>query len=375
MFWVFNFLIVNLKLKSEMYKSLITLNFFFASILLSCGGGGSSPIVDTSKTPTNLVASVILAGSNNANPNGDGSGAITINFSATNATSFKINFGNGDIIETTSNTLNYTYTGSGLNSHTIFISAYNQNKFISKTILFSLFISPNLIFSDEFDGIGTPNNSKWTYDLGTGSNGWGNNESQYYTNRADNVVVEGGFLKITAKKENFSGAQYTSARLKTQGLFDFKYGKIEVRAKLPAGGGTWPAIWMLGSNITTVGWPACGEIDIMEHIGNDLGKIHGSIHTPSSFGATQNTATKMISDASTAFHVYGLQWTSEKIDFMIDNVVFYTYNPATKNSNTWPFDANQFIILNVAMGGNFGGSIDPNFTQATMEIDYVRVYQ
>lgn len=357
-----------------MTKTHQVLNFFFAFILLSCGGGGSSPIVDTSKTPTNLVVNVVLVGANNVNPNGDGSGAITVNFSATNATSYKVNFGDGVVIETTSNSVNYIYTGSGLNSHTIFVSAYNQDKFISKNATFILNIAPNLIFSDEFNDNGTPSPSRWTYDIGTGSNGWGNNESEYYTNRADNIIVEGGLLKITAKRESLLGSQFTSARIKTQGLFSFKYGKVAVRAKLPAGGGTWPAIWMLGSSVTTAGWPACGEIDIMEHIGNDLGRVHSSIHTPSSYGGTINTATKLVSDVSTAFHVYGLQWDADKIDFSIDDVVFYSYRPATKNTSTWPFDDNQFIILNVAMGGNFGGSIDPNFTQATMEIDYVRVY-
>ncbi|PIV16977.1 MAG: hypothetical protein COS42_07215 [Flavobacteriales bacterium CG03_land_8_20_14_0_80_35_15] len=370
-------------LNFKIIRKIAVLAFFPIVILGSCGSGGSTPNPPSEPKdiiPTNLTLTIDVVGVDANHPNGDGSGVIHLTASATNATSYGFRFGNGSEVSSTSGQLVHTYTISGTNNYTVFVYAYsstgnsiNVSKDITVTVTPASFST--LVFSDEFDAAGTPINSKWTYDLGTGSNGWGNNESQYYTNRADNVIVEGGFLKITAKKENFSGAQYTSARLKTQGLFAFKYGKVEVRAKLPAGGGTWPAIWMLGSNITSVGWPASGEIDIMEHIGNDLGKIHGSIHTPSSFGATQNTATKMISDASTAFHIYGLQWTSEKIDFMIDNVVFYTYNPATKNNNNWPFDANQFIILNVAMGGNFGGSIDPNFTQATMEIDYVRVYQ
>jgi len=182
-------------------------------------------------------------------------------------------------------------------------------------------------------------------------------------------------LKITAKKEDYQGFRYTSTRMLTQGKFDFTYGRVEVRAKLPIGGGTWPAIWMLGSSISTDGWPAAGEIDIMEHIGNEQGKIHSSIHTRSSFGNTVNTMSKMVSDVSTAFHIYGVKWTQNAIEFSIDEEVYYTYNPSTKNTSTWPFYANQFIILNVAMGGNFGGNVDSNFTQSTMEIDYVRVYQ
>lgn len=125
-----------------------------------------------------------------------------------------------------------------------------------------------LIWSDEFNLDGAPDATKWAYDIGTGDWGWGNNEAQYYTSRADNVKVQNGVLKIIAQRENYSGSNYTSARIKTQGKFTFKYGRVEMRAKLPSGGGTWPALWMLGNNITTAGWPACGEIDIMEHLGN-----------------------------------------------------------------------------------------------------------
>jgi len=161
----------------------------------------------------------------------------------------------------------------------------------------------------------------------------------------------------------------------TQGKFNFTYGRVEVRAKLPSGGGTWPAIWMLGSNITTVGWPACGEIDIMEHIGNNQGTVQSAMHTPSSYGGTVNKGSQFIADVSTNFHIYTLEWTSEKMVFTVDGVEHYTYNPSMKNSNTWPFDKTQFLLLNVAMGGSFGGNIDSNFTSSTMEIDYVRVYQ
>lgn len=235
-----------------------------------------------------------------------------------------------------------------------------------------------LIWSDEFDVNGAPDSAKWTYNLGDGCPnlcGWGNNEAQYYTNRVDNVLVENGVLKIIAKKENYQGSKYTSARMLTQGKFNFTYGKVEVKAKLPEGGGTWPAIWMLGSNISTVGWPACGEIDIMEHKGNDPGAVSSAMHTPSSFGETINKDAIFVSNVSTQFHVYSVSWTKEKIEFYVDDKLFYTYNPSKKNSETWPFDATQFIILNIALGGGFGGTIDSNFTEATMEIDYIRVYQ
>jgi len=182
-------------------------------------------------------------------------------------------------------------------------------------------------------------------------------------------------LRIQAQRESFAGANFTSARIKTQGRFSFTYGRVDVRAKLPTGRGTWPAIWMLGNNITSVGWPACGEIDIMEHVGNSQDVIHHSLHTPSSFGNTQNTFKKTIPEVSTKFHVYSVEWTAESIVFSIDNQPMYTYKPSNKTPATWPFDAPQFIILNVAMGGTFGGAIDPAFQASTMEVDYVRVYQ
>jgi beta-glucanase (GH16 family) len=132
---------------------------------------------------------------------------------------------------------------------------------------------------------------------------------------------------------------------------------------------------MLGSNITTAGWPACGEIDIMEAKGNDPGVVQGAIHSPSSYGNTVNVKSKTVSDASSAFHVYSVNWSPKQITFLVDDEIFYTYNPDVKDGNTWPFDARMFLIFNVAMGGTLGGSIDPNFTQSTMEIDWVKVYQ
>lgn len=354
------------------------------ALLLFCSCGSDNPIIPPDPViviPSNLTFSVEIVGANSNEPYGDGSGTIKIDVSATNAVSYGFRPGTGGEENNATGTFEYTYKESGTNTFTIDVLAYSSTGNSiksSKDITIMVTATSNLVWSDEFDSGTTPDTTKWTYDLGDGCPnvcGWGNNESQYYTSRIDNVSIENGILKIKAKKENYQGYEYTSARLKTQGKFSFKYGKIEIRAKLPEGGGTWPAIWMLGSNITTVGWPACGEIDIMEHIGNDLGTIHESIHTPSSYGATVNTKTINVADASTAFHIYAVNWTSDKIEFLIDDKVYYTYNPSTKNSDTWPFNANQFIILNVAMGGNFGGNIDPNFVQGTMEIDYVRVYQ
>ena len=229
----------------------------------------------------------------------------------------------------------------------------------------------NLIWQDEFDVDGAPNSAKWKYDLGAG--GWGNNEQQNYTSNASNISVSGGKLIITAKKETLNGAPYTSARIKTQDIFDFKYGKAVIRAKLPTGGGTWPAIWMLGKNIGTVGWPNCGEIDIMEHVGNQQNSIFHTMHYPghSGAGGVGNAGAFVNPTASSQFHDYTMVWNASVIKFYVDNTLTYTFT----NDASLPFNANFFLILNFAMGGNFGGAIDPSFTQSSMEIDYVRVYQ
>ena len=357
-------------LKSKKYLFFVALSFIF---IFSCGGGGSTD--DIIVSPSNLTIEANYVGSSASNPNGDGSGTVIFNFSATNATSYKLNLGNGEIIESTSNSITYTYTGSGINTFTVFISAYNADKFISTTITVKVKIDLKLLWYDEFDGSGAPDSTKWGYDIGTGSNGWGNGESQYYTDRSDNVKRVNGFLIITLKAESYEGSNYTSSRLLTQGKFDFTYGRVEVRAKLPSGGGTWPAIWMLGANFPTAGWPACGEIDIMEHAGNRQGIVQSAMHTSSSSGNTVNHGSQTLSDVSTEFHVYTLEWSADEMIFFVDDVVHYIYNPTTKNSDTWPYDKDQFIILNVAMRGGFGGTIDPNFVQSSMEIDYVRVYQ
>jgi beta-glucanase (GH16 family) len=242
-----------------------------------------------------------------------------------------------------------------------------------------------LVWSDEFNTNGAVNAANWHHQTQIPQgNSWYNGEVQHYTNRQVNANVNNGMLNIVARKETFTDQgvtkQYTSARLNSK--FAFKYGRVEVRAKLPTGVGTWPAIWTLGKNIIepggfwsatngTVSWPACGEIDIMEHWGNNQNYVQSAIHTPSSFGSTVNIGGQIISTASTQFHIYTLEWTSEKMTFSVDGVVHYVYNPPVKDANTWPFDSDQYLLLNVAMQP----AIDPLFTQSAMEIDYVRVYQ
>lgn len=243
-----------------------------------------------------------------------------------------------------------------------------------------------LVWADEFDQNGALDGSKWFHQtkLPEGGN-WYNGEIQHYTNRTDNAYVENGVLYLVAKKETFTDQgqtkQYTSARLNSK--FAFTYGRVEVRAKLPSGIGTWPAIWTLGKNISedgaywqiqgfgTLPWPACGEMDIMEHWGNNQNFVQSATHTPSSFGATVNHGGQNIPTVSSEFHVYSLDWTPDKLVFAVDGVEHFTYHPPVKNANTWPFDADQYLLLNIAIQP----SITPDFVESAMEIDYVRVYQ
>ncbi|MCH3882012.1 MULTISPECIES: family 16 glycosylhydrolase [Tenacibaculum] len=350
---------------------------FLVSIISSCSGVGddSLPTGSQDVIPSNLVINITVVGQNTANPNGNGSGEINVTASASNTESYKIEFGDGNQVSNTSGNASHTYTQDGTNSYTIKVFATSSTgNSIGDFKSVNVYVNQSglsLIWSDEFNTDGAPDTSKWGYDIGRGNNGWGNGESQYYTDRSDNVIVEDGFLKITAKKENYQGAEYTSTRLQTLGKFDFKYGVVEVRAKLPEGGGTWPAVWMLGSNFTSVGWPACGEVDIMEHVGNDQNKIHGTLHYPGNSGGNGNGNSTTIANVSSQFHVYKTEWTNESIKFFVDDVEFHSFN----NSSNVPFNHNFFFILNVAMGGSFGGSIDSSFSQSTMEIDYIRVYQ
>ncbi|MBF0695465.1 MAG: glycoside hydrolase family 16 protein [Flavobacterium sp.] len=226
-----------------------------------------------------------------------------------------------------------------------------------------------LVFEDNFEVSGAPNPANWTFETGAG--GWGNNELQHYRDGANNAIVENGVLKITAKKENFSGSAYTSARIKSENKFEFTYGKVEVRAKLPEGAGTWPAIWMLGANFPETGWPQSGEIDIMEHRGTTPGVIHSTLHLPGNSAGDGITGSTTISNVSSEFHVYSVEWTATTIRFFVDGTQFHSF----ANSASTPFNADFFLILNVAMGGTFGGAVDPGFVQSTMEIDYVKVYQ
>jgi beta-glucanase (GH16 family) len=231
-------------------------------------------------------------------------------------------------------------------------------------------------WEDNFSTGSSADASKWTFE--TGGSGWGNNELQYYTSGA-NASVSGGMLALTAKKENFSGREYTSTRMISRGKGDWLYGRFEIRARLPKGRGTWPAIWMLSSDNSYGTWPASGEIDIMEHVGYDPNRVHASVHT-SAYNHTRNTqktASKVIPDATDSFHVYRVDWTPYAVRTFIDGVQYFEFVNEGKGFSVWPFDKKQFLILNIAVGGNWGGvqGVDNNIFPATMLVDYVRVYK
>ncbi len=235
----------------------------------------------------------------------------------------------------------------------------------------------NRVFVDNFDVDGAPNSAIWTYETGTGQNGWGNNELQYYTDRPENIVVEDGMLKITAIQEQFEGSGYTSARITTKGLYSKKYGRFEARIKLPWGQGIWPAFWLLGDNIDTVGWPQCGEIDIMEFRGDEPTIVHGSLHGPGYSGGNPITKSYELQNDrfDTDFHIFGIEWGEGYINFYVDDVLYNQITPADVTGE-WVYDHEFFIIMNLAVGGSFAGSPNANtvFPQ-TMLVDYVRVYQ
>jgi beta-glucanase (GH16 family) len=231
-----------------------------------------------------------------------------------------------------------------------------------------------LVWEDQFNGRGLPDPSRWNYEVGLVRN----NERQYYTRgRTSNARVEDGMLVIEAHKEPYEGADYTSASLTSHA--SWTYGRIEVRAQLPKGRGTWPAIWMLGINMREVGWPTCGEIDIMEHVGFDPGRIHANIHTRAYNHVQRSNKgnSLVVSRVDEEFHVYEALWTPNQIEFLVDGQRYFTFAKESGGDAVWPFDKPQYLILNLAIGGNWGGrqGIDDSAFPSRFLIDYVRVYQ
>jgi hypothetical protein len=334
--------------------------------------------------PTNLVVSLDIQGQDANNPNGDGSGVLNLSATATNAVRYGFKVGTADEVDSPSGNFTYNVNTQGLNQFPVTIYAYSTSEnSISKIQNITIFVDEDnnggtgnndtLVWSDEFDGNGTINTNKWTYEIGGG--GWGNQEVQSYTNSLNNVYKENGILKIKVIKE--SNNTYTSGRIITKNKFDFKYGRVDIRAKLPSAAGTWPALWMLGQNINSVSWPECGEIDIMEQFVNK-NSVSSTLHwfNPDNVNSDnplgQASYGGDIADSTfDEFHVYSLNWTSSTLSFSLDGAEFFT----TGNSGSLPFNQNFFLIFNIAMGGTNGGTIDPNFTTDAMEVDYIRVYQ
>jgi len=246
--------------------------------------------------------------------------------------------------------------------------------FIALSIAFvSCESQPELLFEEQFDGASL-NMDTWNYELGDGCPnlcGWGNNERQIYTEK--NVRLDDGHLVITATRDS---SLYESGRITTKNKFEFQYGTIEVRAQLPEGHGLWPAVWMLGNDIDTNTWPGCGEIDIMEYVGREPHTIYTSLHTPDSFGNTINSKKTVLENIEEGFHIYKAHWTKDTIKFYIDDVLVYDFSPSLKNDKTWPFDKPFYLLLNMAIGGNFGGpEVDDSIFPQEFIIDYVKIYK
>jgi len=230
-----------------------------------------------------------------------------------------------------------------------------------------------LVWEENFDSK-TLNESVWNFDLGNGCPdlcGWGNSERQLYTDKNHSLV--NGNLVIHA---NYEEGVYTSTKITTKDKKQFQYGRFEARAKLPVGHGIWPAFWMLGSNISKVGWPKSGEIDILEYIGREPHTIFTSLHTQDSHGETINTKKTKFETIEEGFHIYAMDWTKDKIEFFVDGTSVYVFQPEVKNEDVWPFNQPFYIIVNLAIGGNFGGpQVDNTIFPQDFSIDYIKVYQ
>jgi beta-glucanase (GH16 family) len=370
-------------------KSNMNIWWVLISLIWLTIGCNQEDVDQKAKMPTNLELTVENLGK----------GSVRISVQANNANFYKVNYGLPNLTpeRMTGNVVVYAYTSPG--SFVITVQAHaTETNFItaSKTIEITPaevgigvpttgYVSPltypgyNLVWNDEFESSSLSDN--WVFEIGDGCPelcGWGNNELQYY--RRENIEVKDGYLFITAKQENFGNKNYTSSRIKTQGKKSFTFGRIDVRAVLPKGQGLWPAVWMLGDNITSVGWPACGEIDIMEMVGGNAdgrdNTIHGTVHwdnngSYANYGGSKKKVSGIFKDD---FHVFSIIWDESKIVWLLDNVPFHEID--TRPVGLDEFRAPHFLLFNVAVGGNWPGSPDGTtvFPQQ-MVVDYVRVFQ
>lgn len=373
-----------------LYKTMSYVNIicFLLIIPLSC----SSEDQSSNAAVTNLAVTISLTGADSQNPNGDGSGVIQVTASANNAVRYAFRFDNGAILDSNSGSVEHVFPELGTNSYSVVAWAYSDTgDFINETINITVFKSDNqftkLVFFDEFETDGSIDEEKWFHQVIPPNNGsWYNGELQHYTDRSENSNVSNGTLKINALKEQFTTGgttkSYTSARLNSK--YVFTYGKVEVRAKLPNEQGTWPAIWTLGANIDepgnyfgdqygSVGWPDCGEIDILEQTGGDKSKTLAYFHWgDTNTGAYKTDGGDLVTAGTTEkFHVYSLEWTSTSMIARIDDALVFELS----NTEDKPFDNPHYMLLNLALGGNLGGEVSENFVEDTFEIDYVRIYQ
>jgi beta-glucanase (GH16 family) len=365
----------NMKLYRVLYALILL------SMLSFAGCDDSDDTGPTVKLPSNLQISVDVST--------DGSGKVDVTATANDAAYYMIYFGDAapeTPVQTTTGTASHVYANSGtytikVNAHATPNDLIAANKEVTVNISFQNtgYTSPEtrdgyvMAWQDEFAGTSL-NETFWNYEIGAG--GWGNNELEYY--RKENTSVADGFLIITAKKESFSGSNYTSSRLTTKDKKDFIYGRMDIRAKIPKGQGIWPALWMLGDNISDVGWPACGEIDIMEMIGGSgrENTVYGTVHWSDVSGHAQYGGNKTLSTGtfSDEFHVYSIEWNAQHIKWFIDDVAFKEIDITPPNLSE--FHAPQFFIFNVAVGGNWPGSPnDATIFPQQMIVDYVRVFQ
>ena len=356
----------------------LSLLVLFTAYSCSSDDSGSTPTDNSSggtqtNLPSNFVVSVNIQGQDSDNPNGDGSGVFSLLATADNVVNYGFKVDTSDEVQNSTGNFSYTVNSQGINQFPVTIYAYSStNERISKIENITIFVEDGgsgnndvLVWSDEFNGSGAINTNNWTYEIGGG--GWGNQEVQSYTNSLNNVYKENGILKIKVIKE--SNNTYTSGRIITKNKFDFKYGRVDIRAKLPSLAGTWPALWMLGANIDSVSWPNCGEIDIMEQF-EDKSYVQATCHWDNN-NNNANYGLPIDLSTPTEFHIYSLLWTEGSIRVFLDDAEYFVMS----TNNAMPFDANFFFIFNVAMGGTNGGTIDPSFTTDAMEVDYIRVYQ
>ena len=373
-------------LKKINFSILFLVAAFF--MVVSCSSDSDTSSNDNtgnqSNGVSNLEVNVTIQGEDEENPNGDGSGVFYGNATADNAVSYGFRIGNsGEESQNTTGEFSFTLTNQGLNQFPFYVYAYAEDgSSISKITNLAIDVEGNggsgnndvLVWSDEFDGTGSIDSSKWTTE--TGGGGWGNQEEQIYTSSSNNVRKEQNVLKIKVRKE--ANGTYTSARIITEDKFEFKYGRVEIRAKLPSVQGSWPALWMLGANLRDpgVGWPQCGEIDIMEQFENK-NSVHSTLHWKRANGERALYGENTTNATSSNWHVYALEWTPTSIKSYLDGNEFFSMNISGVDPY-YPFNEDFFFIFNVAMGGTNGGVIDPNLQQGfvdAMEVDYIRVYQ